>query len=180
MTPHYNNWIERIFDGGNKISYRDVNSVDDVEIVSLDSSTLNGVFRHWEDVDNCEFVVAVQIGIIDGLETKVDATRMYHYKNHYVQGKSLMLPGGNLWSDVGNVPYDAVMAHERSHASHFLETVIPDFSQKVKQYSVKDKNKIKAILGEVIRKYLQQDADKTNRAQTDWFKQRGVKVNVHE
>ena len=184
VTTRENNLWERMR-SGQKFSDVEVKSVMDIAVKDNLSNTSNwGVFDVPTTgsrllVDDCEIVILANIHLRADLDVHGDKNTTYFYTPHSPGGR-----GGNSWSSTGRPQVrGAILAHERGHASAFLDVLIPKFRAELRKFgnrklSASDKAEVRRIYDRCKRESESENARRANEAHENWYRKNGFKIRI--
>ena len=174
VTMRENNLWERIR-SGEKFSEVEVKNVMDIAIHLMGKNSKDwGNLRVPDSgeglfVDDCEIIILANIYLREDLDLHGDRNTTYFYSPHWPSGE-----GGNSWSSTGRPQVrGAILAHERGHASAFLDVLIPKFRAELQKFgnrklSAADKAEVQRIYDRCKREARAENARRANEAHENW------------
>ena len=184
VTTRENNLWERML-SGQKTSQVEVKNVMDIAIQPIDrDSSVWGRLRIPNSgndlfVDDCEILIHASVLLREDLDRHGDVNTTYFYTPHSPRGG-----GGNAWSSTGRPQVrDAVLAHERGHASAFLDVLIPKFKAELQKFgnrklSASDKEEVRRIYDRCVRESESENARRANEAHENWYRNNGYNIQI--
>jgi len=154
-----------------------VKKVEDIFIVPIGTGTLNGFFSNKIDLDECEIRLILQIQLNESLIDKGGPNVIYYFEPHDIYGGK----GGTTSSDGSPQIRGGILAHERGHASAFLDALLPAFRRRISKFEKKrlsksDQGKVRDIFEECIEEFQPVSAARANQAQMDWYRDNGYRL----
>ena len=154
-----------------------VKDIDDIFVVPLTSKTLHGAFNSWIDIDPCEIRLLLQIQLNEGLVDKGNPNIIHYFEPHDMYGGK----GGTTSSDGSPQIRGGILAHERGHASSFMNALIPAFRRRIakfgkKRLSKSEQDEVRRIYQSCIEEFQPVSSARANQAQMDWYKNNGYRL----
>ena len=154
-----------------------VKNIDDIFVVPLASGTLNGAFNSWINVSPCEVALLLQIQLNERLVDKGDPKVIHYFEPHDIYGGR----GGTTSSDGSPEIRGGILAHERGHASSFLNAFLPAFRRRIskfgnKRLSESEQEEVRRIYRLCMEEFQPDSAARANQAQIDWYKGNGYRL----
>ena len=184
VTMRENNLWERIR-SGEKFSEVEVKNVMDIAIHLMGKKSKDwGNLRVPDSgeglfVDDCEIIILANIYLREDLDLHGDRDTTYFYSPHWPSGE-----GGNSWSSTGRPQVrGAILAHERGHASAFLDVLIPKFRAELQKFgnrklSAADKAEVQRIYDRCKREARAENARRANEAHENWYRNNGFNIQI--
>jgi RHS repeat-associated protein len=187
LSRKKNNWYQRIKSRGDRYRDVEVSGVDDIYVASGSVSGQHGgfYFPRTPLIDDCGVTVILEILLDAGLTKVPDANVIYTYEHHY-SGFDNIEPAGGASGPMGRPQiYDAVLAHERGHASAYLLYVKPCFEKSVKKYDVNnlsssDVREIEGLYKKCLKDSLDRNIEMSNQATLDYYRSNGFMTTTRE
>ena len=154
-----------------------VKNIDDIFVVPIASETLNGEFSSWANIDPCEIRLMMQIRLNERLVDKGDPSVIHYFEPHDIYGGK----GGTTTSDGSPQIRGGILAHERGHASAFLDALVPAFRRRIskfgkKRLSTSEQDEVRRIYQSCVEEFQPVSAARANQAQMDWYKKNGYRL----
>ena len=131
------------------------------------------------DVGDCEVTIYARILLREDLDLQGDKNTTYTYVPHTSKGG-----GGVPGSSTGRPQIrDAILSHERGHASAFLDVLIPKFRAELQKFgnrklSAADKAEVRRIYERCKRETEAENARRANEAHENWFRDNGFNLQI--
>ena len=184
VTWRENNLWQRL-KSGEKFSEVEVKSVMDIPIrtIGRDSNAWGRLdvppSGDRLDVGDCEVTIYARILLREDLDLRGDKNTTYTYLPHTHRGG-----GGISGSSTGRPQMrGAILAHERGHASAFLDVLIPKFKAELQKFgnrklSASDKVEVRRIYDRCKKEAEAENARRANEAHENWFRDNGFNLQI--
>ena len=184
VTTRENNFWQRL-KTGERYSDVEVKNVMDIAIKpsARDSNTWGHFFippvGDGIDVGDCEVTILATIYLHEDLDLRGDKSTTYTYVPHTSRGG-----GGISGSSTGRPQIrGAILAHERGHASAFLDVLIPKFKAELQKFgnrklSAADKAEVRRIYERCKREAQAESSRRANEAHENWFRDNGFNLQI--
>lgn len=184
VTTRENNLWERMW-SGQKTRQVEVKSVMDISIKQIGRGS--SVWGHLDVpesgdrlfVGDCEVTIYATILLREDLDRLGDGDTTYTYTPHTPRGG-----GGISGSSTGRPQVrGAILAHERGHASAFLDVLIPKFRAELEKFgnrklSAADKAEVRRIYDRCKREAQSENACRANEAHENWYRNNGFNIRI--
>ena len=130
-------------------------------------------------VGDCEVTIYATFLLREDLDRLGDRDTTYTYTPHTLRGG-----GGISGSSTGRPQIrDAILAHERGHASAYLDVMIPKFKAELQKFgnrklSASDKAEVRRIYDRCKRETEAENARRANEAHENWFRDNGFNLQI--
>ena len=184
VTMRENNLWQRL-KSGEKFSEVEIKNVMDIPIKTIGrDSNVWGRLRVPPSgnelyIDDCEVTIQATILLREDLDLLGDKSTTYTYAPHTPRGG-----GGISGSSTGRPQIrDAILAHERGHASAFLDVLIPKFKAELQKFgnrklSASDKAEVRRIYDRCKKEAQAENARRANEAHENWFRNNGFNLQI--
>ena len=131
------------------------------------------------DVGDCEVTVIATIYLREDLAREGDRNTTYYYTPHTPTGG-----GGNAWSSTGQPQVrGGSLAHERGHASAYLDILIPKFKAELQKFgnrklSESDKAEVRRIYDRCKSEAQEESSRRANEAHENWYRNNGYNIEI--
>ena len=130
-------------------------------------------------VDDCEIIIYAGIQLREDLDLQGDRNTTYFYTPHTPSGR-----GGGASSSTGRPQIrGAILAHERGHASAYLDILIPKFKAELQKFgnrklSESDKAEVRRIYDRCKREAQEESSRRANEAHENWYRNNGYNIEI--
>ena len=180
VTLRENNLWQRL-KSGDKYSDVEVKGVMDIPIKTSGrgSNTWGQLQEDRLLVGDCEVTIEAVIYLREDLDLRGDRNTTYTYVPHTPSG------GGGIAGSTTGRPQvrGAILAHERGHASAFLDVLIPKFKAALQKFgnrklSASDKAEVRRIYERCKREAQAESSRRANEAHEDWYRNNGFNIQI--
>ena len=180
VTTRENNLWERLW-SGEKYTDVEVKGVMDIPIKTSGrgSNTWGQLQEDRLLVGDCEVTIEAVIYLREDLDLRGDPNTTYTYVPHTPGG------GGGIAGSTTGRPQvrGAILAHERGHASAFLDVLIPKFKAALQKFgnrklSASDKAEVRRIYERCKREAQAESSRRANEAHEDWYRNNGFNIQI--
>ena len=158
---------------------KQVKKVNDIFVLEMSSETLNGLFSSAISVDPCEITLTLQILLNKNLVDSGRQNVTYYYDPHDIYCER----GSSSTSDGSPQIRAAILAHERGHASSFLNSFLPSFKRAISRFGNKrlskaEQEEVRRIYYDYLEDFQPVSAARANQAHVDWYKNNGYHISI--
>ena len=158
---------------------KQVKKVNDIFVLEMSSETLNGLFSAAISVDPCEITLTLQILLKKNLVKRGRQDVTYYYDPHDMYCER----GSSSTSDGSPQIRAAILAHERGHASSFLNAFLPSFKRAISRFGNKrlsraEQEEVRRVYYDCLEDYQPDNAVRANQAHVDWYKNNGYHISI--
>jgi len=184
VTTRENNFWQRLR-SGEKTTQVEVKSVMDISIepIGRGSSVWGQLQVPYYGaglyVGDCEVIIHASILLREDLDLQGDKNTTYTYAPHTPSGG-----GGFAGSSTGRPQVrGGILAHERGHASAFLDVLIPKFKAELQKFgnrklSASDKAEVRRIYDKCKREAQAESSRRANEAHENWYRNNGFNLQI--